>query len=185
MYNYNRIVFIRQALLYKLMKNTLEYKILKYLFKNGNTDFVDISHLSSDRKVLDRKIFDLKKQNYIDTQPYPPKNLTGKGYIDFSSGKSDKCLIKSKGIEYLKDYTEKPFTKYQIVYLIGFFYFWWVICFPRVFKNISLKSKSDSLNIENESLKDQNSIYKDSIITLKKENELYKIKDTIKVNKYE
>ena len=42
------------------MKNTLEYKILKYLSKNSKGDFVDVSNIEADTYFLKSVIKDLK-----------------------------------------------------------------------------------------------------------------------------
>ena len=47
------------------MKNTLEYKILQYLNKNENGDFIDVSELHTNTDLLRDKIDQLDKEKYI------------------------------------------------------------------------------------------------------------------------
>lgn len=45
------------------MNDTLEYKISKYLSKNDNGEFIDVSFLNENPKTLESKIKDLKNNN--------------------------------------------------------------------------------------------------------------------------
>jgi hypothetical protein len=47
------------------MKETLEYKILKYLSDNDNGEYIDVSELSYDKKLLRNKLRDLSKDQLI------------------------------------------------------------------------------------------------------------------------
>mgnify|MGYP003625564205 CR=1 FL=1 len=83
------------------MKEKLEYKILKYLSNNENGEFLDISHLSENNKLLKDKISDFKKREFLKTRLYPPNVSTSGGLVVSASIKPPKCLITSQGNEYL------------------------------------------------------------------------------------
>ena len=53
------------------MKDTLEYKILKYLYENDNGEYLDISFIENNSKLLNSKITELKKVKYIDETRTP------------------------------------------------------------------------------------------------------------------
>lgn len=53
------------------MKDTLEYKILKYLSENDNGEYFDISFIENNSKLLNSKITELKKVKYIDETRTP------------------------------------------------------------------------------------------------------------------
>lgn len=48
------------------MKDTLEYKILKYLSSNGKDSFVDLDNLIEDKNILKLKLKNLKNDKLID-----------------------------------------------------------------------------------------------------------------------
>lgn len=48
------------------MRETLEYKILKYLSENDNGEYFDVSFIESNCKLLNSKINELKKVKYIE-----------------------------------------------------------------------------------------------------------------------
>ena len=50
-----------------LMKETLEYKILKYLSDNDNGEYIEVSKLSSDKKLLKSKLIELRQSKRIKT----------------------------------------------------------------------------------------------------------------------
>ena len=84
------------------MKDTLEYKILKYLSENNNGNFIDISEIESDKMFLKSVIKDLKNKGLIDTQKYPPTIPSNTGYITIiDSAKPEKCKMLLFGHEYL------------------------------------------------------------------------------------
>jgi hypothetical protein len=53
------------------MKETLEYKILKYLSENDNGEYFDVSFIESNCKLLNSKINELKKVKYIEETRTP------------------------------------------------------------------------------------------------------------------
>lgn len=53
------------------MKDTLEYKILKYLSENYNGEYFDISFIENNSKLLNSKITELIKVKYIDETRTP------------------------------------------------------------------------------------------------------------------
>ncbi|SHF93347.1 hypothetical protein SAMN05444372_101229 [Flavobacterium micromati] len=57
------------------MKDTLEYKILKYLSENDNGEFININLLSEDKVLLNKSILDLKNKRLINAKKY-----TSNGY---------------------------------------------------------------------------------------------------------
>ena len=80
------------------MKDTLEYKILKYLQENDNGQYIDVSNLHFDKILLRSKLNGLSKENLIS---YAPS-------IDIRFGEGNnfkveqiKAKIEFKGIEYL------------------------------------------------------------------------------------
>jgi hypothetical protein len=80
------------------MKNTLEYKILKYLSENDNGEYVDVSNLSDDKKLLKTKLNGLSKE----------KLISYSSGIDLRFGNGDnikvdeiRAKIEFKGTEYL------------------------------------------------------------------------------------
>jgi hypothetical protein len=115
------------------MKDTLEYKILKYLSKNSKDNFIDISDIEPDTDILKSVIVDLKSRQLILTEAYP--GTSGKGeYIGYSlSKKPEKCKMLFSGHEYLfnlnktntdlelAEKTLKEFPKTKWFARIGFF----------------------------------------------------------------
>lgn len=80
------------------MKNTLEYKILKYLSENDNGEYIDVSDFSNETKLLKTKLNGLSKE----------KLISYSGGIDMRFGDGEnikidhiKAKIEFKGIEYL------------------------------------------------------------------------------------
>jgi hypothetical protein len=69
------------------MKDTLEYKILKYLFDNDNVEPIEISHLNINKKFLREKLNNLKKEKHIKCRVITNENIIAK--------------IEFKGVEYL------------------------------------------------------------------------------------
>lgn len=53
------------------MKDTLEYKILKYLSENDNGEYFDLSFIENNGKLLKSKITELKQVKYIDETRTP------------------------------------------------------------------------------------------------------------------
>jgi hypothetical protein len=51
------------------MKETLEYKILEYLSKNDNGNYIDISFLSDNKNLMSNKIIELKRLEYLTFYP--------------------------------------------------------------------------------------------------------------------
>ena len=81
------------------MKDTLEYKILKFLSENDHGEPLDVSKLDSNHKLLKQKLNELKTEKLI---------AYGTG-INISSGDGSvnklnfiRAKIKFKGIEYLR-----------------------------------------------------------------------------------
>lgn len=83
------------------MKDTLEYKILKYLAENSKGNFIDISDIEPDIDILKSVISDLKGRELILTEAYPGTPWKG-DFIGISpSEKPEKCKILLSGHEYL------------------------------------------------------------------------------------
>jgi hypothetical protein len=95
------------------MKDTLEYKILKYLSKNNIGRFIDISEIELDTDFLKSVISDLKDRELILTEPYPVTVWKGNWIGTTPSEKAEKCKIKSKGLEYL-DSLEKSEADFEL-----------------------------------------------------------------------
>ena len=74
------------------MKDSLEYKILKYLSENDNGEFIDVSFLNENPKTVQSKIKDLKNNELIEFRKY----ILEDGY----SRRFD-CKIVLKGKEYI------------------------------------------------------------------------------------
>ena len=88
------------------MKETLEYKILKYLSKNDNGKFIKVSNLNEDKFLLISKIENLTKDNLIDSKNTYIRIKVGN--INSSSEiQIPVCKIQFKGIEYLKNIDKK------------------------------------------------------------------------------
>ena len=115
------------------MKETLEYKILKYLSQNSKGNFIDISEIEPDTDLLKSVIADLKSRGLILTESYPGTPWKG-NFIGISpSEKPDKCNILLSGHEYLfnlnktntdlelAEKTLKEFPKTKWFARIGFF----------------------------------------------------------------
>ncbi len=80
------------------IKSSLEYKILKHLKVNDNGEYIDVSELSDDKKLLRTKLNGISKE----------KLISYSGGIDMRFGDGDnikvdhiKAKIEFKGIEYL------------------------------------------------------------------------------------
>jgi hypothetical protein len=52
------------------MKDTLEYKILKYLFENDNAELININLLSENKVLLNKSILDLRSKGLINAKKY-------------------------------------------------------------------------------------------------------------------
>jgi hypothetical protein len=80
------------------MKDHLEYKILKHLSENDNGEPVDISNLETNKKLLKKKLLELKKEKLISYGS--GINLS---FGDDSNVKIEfiRAKITFKGIEYL------------------------------------------------------------------------------------
>ncbi|RKS95657.1 hypothetical protein BC952_1354 [Flavobacterium limicola] len=80
------------------MKDTLEYKILKYLSENNNGEPVDVSRLETNTKKLKQKLIELEKEKLISYGSGIDLRFgDGTGVkVDFIRAK-----INFKGIEYL------------------------------------------------------------------------------------
>ncbi len=80
------------------MKDTLEYKILKYLSENDNGQYIDVSGLHLDKILLRSKLNGLSKEKLILYSP-PIEIRFGDG--DNFKSENTKAKIEFKGIEYL------------------------------------------------------------------------------------
>ena len=78
------------------MKNTLEYKILKYLFENNNGNPIEVSQLHSDKESLKKSLSNLKKDKLINAKAKNNENIIAK--------------IEFKGIKYLNEIENKNIT---------------------------------------------------------------------------
>lgn len=86
------------------MKNTLEFKLLKYLSEKNNGILIDVSEIEENSNLLKSVIEDLKNRELIETESYPPKPKSGNGWhSNIPSEKPDKCKIKLLGVEYLNN----------------------------------------------------------------------------------
>ena len=109
------------------MKDTLEYKILKYLSENSKGNFIDIADIDPDTDFLKSVIKDLKNRDLIDTEKYPPSVSSESNFVMLNaSPKPEKCKIILFGHEYLfnlnktntdlelaeKTLKEYPYTKW-------------------------------------------------------------------------
>jgi hypothetical protein len=84
------------------MKDTLEYKILKYLSENSKGNFIDISNIEPDTTFLKSVIKDLKNRKLIDTELYSPSVSSESNFVMLNaSPKPEKCKILLFGHEYL------------------------------------------------------------------------------------
>ena len=168
------------------MKNTLEYKILKYLSENNDGKFIDISHLSESKILLESVIKDLKYREFIETQEYPGEPWKDPTWIGTEpSGKPEKCKIKLSGIEYLESLKPVPIPQYQKIYLPLFILFGFSTTIF-AYLNYSSNHRNDILQDQLDTLKIENQIYKDSIESKKSQIELYKKKyiiDTLQNNR--
>lgn len=104
------------------------------------------------------------------------------GYFEFFP--NGNCKLTEKGIvakekgghlKYKKSLTEKPLDWYKIIGLIFTFVFGSSTLFLG-FQNNSLKSDYDSLISKYDSVKHQSDFYIDSVVELKEQIELYKLK---------
>ncbi|HCE55610.1 MAG TPA: hypothetical protein DER05_11710 [Lutibacter sp.] len=95
------------------MKNTLEYKILKYLSDNNNGRFINVSEIKINTDFLKSAIKDLKERNLIETEKYPGTPWKGGAIGMTPSEKPEKCKIKLSGIEYL-DNLEKSIIDFRL-----------------------------------------------------------------------
>lgn len=88
------------------MKETLEYKILKYLSENDNGKYIKVSNISEDKLLLKSKIKNLTEDNFIYSKNTYLKikigNVNSSNEIQMPV-----CKIQSKGIEYLKNLDKK------------------------------------------------------------------------------
>jgi hypothetical protein len=108
------INFVLKSVVSYLMKDTLEYKILKHLSHKNNGRFIDISEIESDQDFLKSVIADLKNRELIITEPYPRVPWKNTDVIgDSPSEKPEKCKIKLSGIEYL-DNMEKSEVNFKL-----------------------------------------------------------------------
>ena len=69
------------------MKDTLEYKILKYLHENDNVKTIEVSHLHIDKEYLKKSLSNLRREKYIKCRLINNENiiaeieLKGKEYL--------------------------------------------------------------------------------------------------------
>ena len=82
------------------MKDTLEYKILKYLSENNNGEPVEVSHLDAEKKRLKNGLSNLRKENHIICRVITNENIIAK--------------IEFKGIKYLKEIENKELEKVKL-----------------------------------------------------------------------
>lgn len=86
------------------MKNTLEFKLLKYLSEKNNGILIDVSEIEENSNLLKSVIENLKNRELIETESYPPKPKFGnEWHSNIPSEKPDKCKIKLLGVEYLNN----------------------------------------------------------------------------------
>jgi len=84
------------------MKDTLEYKILKYLKENDNGDFLDVNSFIEDRKLLENKLRSLSKESdkYISVKF--PFFIVGGGLPDIVDDQL-RAKIEFKGIQLIDE----------------------------------------------------------------------------------
>ena len=88
------------------MKDSLEYKILKYLSENDNGKYINVSNITDDKLILKSKIKNLTKESLIDSKnTHLQINV---GNINTYNGiQIPICKIQLKGIEYLSNIDKK------------------------------------------------------------------------------
>lgn len=158
------------------MKNTLEYKILKYLYENKSNDFIEIIGFKDGYEVLNETIKDLKNRKLLDSKPFstnPKPNEHNIVFYPYLVDKLDLCRIRFEGIEYLFKF-KKPFlTVFEIISIIGF-----IITFSYGFyqneKSNSLSNQNESFRIELDSVKNGYQKLKSEYLYLKNEFDLLK-----------
>lgn len=153
------------------MKNTLEYKILEYLYENKSSDFIKIIGFKEDYKLLKKTINNLEERKLIEIKPYskiPHKDEKGNDVFFFGHKNLDLCKIKFKGTEYLFN-NKKPFlTLFEILSIIGFIITFFYGLYQNE-KSNSLLNQNENFVFELDSIKNEHQKLKNEYLTLKKE----------------
>ncbi|MFV7236011.1 hypothetical protein [Flavobacterium sp. ZB4R12] len=92
------------------MTETLEYKILKYLSENDNGQYVDVSFIENNLKLLKSKLSELVKAKYI------KKTATPVIRESYFSSKDPVYKIQIAGRKYLAEIEPKKQNKDQLKY---------------------------------------------------------------------
>lgn len=167
------------------MKNTLEYKILKYLYENESKDFIEIIGFKEDFEKLNKTIKNLKKRKLIDIKPFsenPKPNEYNIVKYSFFVDKLDLCKIELEGIEYLLNFKKPILTLFQKLSIAGFIITFLYGGYQNNQSN-SLENQQFEFEIELDSLKYSHQLLKDEHLLLKKES--LKLKQTIHTLEFE
>jgi hypothetical protein len=139
------------------MKDTLEYKILKYLTDTSKVSFVSLDQFTEDKYILKLKLKTLIKDGFIDikrtrTGEYSTKaeymiNINGLIYLNTLESKENKNITnnfnnstigqfnQSDDLNVLKTeikQTIQPKEKQQIAFILFIAKFWWQILIPLI-----------------------------------------------------
>ena len=93
------------------MKDTLEYKILKYLSENDNGSLINVNLLSENKDLLNKSIIDLKNKKLVNAKRYISNDngryflcqITFEGKIFFNALKSDNNNIENYDSDFLSN----------------------------------------------------------------------------------
>ena len=119
------------------MTDTLEYKILKHLQENDNGDYVDLSFIDENKKLLNSKLKELIEKKFIKRTATP---YVTDSYI---SSKNPVYKILIDGIKYVNEIESKVITsKIEDLTLKKLQFeqipakFWWLIIIVMAFISI-------------------------------------------------
>lgn len=144
------------------MTDTLDYKILKYLKKNDNGEYFDLTFLENNKNLLDSKIKELTKRKLISEKK---TTVIGDGYST-SKVVGHKILI--DGIKYVNECESKVITsKIEDLTLKKLQFeqipskFWWLIIIIMAFISVITNwvnnqiSKSENQEMQQEQQKSE------------------------------
>ena len=139
------------------MKNSLEYKVLKYLADNDIGEHIDIAHLFENESILRRVLRALRKQDFIDW-------FTKVGHN--GNRNKEMSLLTFSGLKYLESLKPKPLTLFQKIQLFTTIL---SICVAVTFGILNYL-----LSLEKSELKDENFLLESDIVRYKDSINLYK-----------
>jgi hypothetical protein len=150
------------------MKDTLEYKILKYLKENDNGEYLNIEHLENNKELLNTKISTFLKLKYISERVTPSFK---KKYIEYLN---PRYKIEFEGLKYFDSLKTPPIPKDRKIYL-GLFIIFSLIgsygTYKTIFPDVS-KSEHQILKSDFEILKNKyDSIVKPNSIPKNKKSD--------------